>query len=103
MLKLLLFNNSFPDLENKVIETIQAGDVDDISTITPKHLTECKTNALFMAMKVRHSSIPSIPDIFLLYTFFNIMQGNDTNVTRIYCTVFYIPEKCSLYIPEHFF
>jgi len=55
MLKLLLFNNSFPDLENKLIETIQAGDVDEISEITPKHLTECKTNALFMAMKVRHS------------------------------------------------
>ena len=38
------------------METIQRGDADEISEITPKDLTKCKTNALFMAMKVRYYS-----------------------------------------------
>lgn len=44
----------FSDFENKLIKTIQDGDVDEISEITPKDLTACKTNALFMAMEVRY-------------------------------------------------
>lgn len=40
------------DFENKLIEKIQYGDADEISGITPKDLKECKSNALFMAMKV---------------------------------------------------
>ncbi|XP_078372242.1 uncharacterized protein LOC144655919 isoform X2 [Oculina patagonica] len=40
------------DFENKLIEKIQYGDADEISGITPKDLKECKSNALFMAMKM---------------------------------------------------
>ncbi|KAJ7390564.1 hypothetical protein OS493_024602 [Desmophyllum pertusum] len=40
------------DFEKELKVKIQYGDVDEISRITPKDLTECKSNALFTAMKM---------------------------------------------------
>ena len=44
---------SFPDFENKLKWKIGHGDADEVSRISPKDLTKCNSNALFMAMKVR--------------------------------------------------
>ena len=41
------------DFENKLKRKIQYGDADEVSRISPKDLTKCNSNALFMAMKVR--------------------------------------------------
>lgn len=41
------------DFENKLKRRIQYGDADEVSKISPKDLTKCNSNALFMAMKVR--------------------------------------------------
>lgn len=44
------------DFENKLKWKVQYGDADEVSRISPKDLTKCNSNALFMAMKVRDCS-----------------------------------------------
>ena len=90
--------NSFPVFENKedeLIEKIRRGDVDEISEITPKDLTECETNALFMAMKVSYYSwvlsihcrqISFVLTIFFFSFFFRFC--------RLLCFFFLLVYKC---------
>ena len=44
---------SFIEFEESLMHTIETGDVEEITkTLKPQTLSKCKTNTLYMAMKV---------------------------------------------------
>ena len=45
---------SFIEFEKSLMDTIKRGDVEEITErLNPRALTKCKTNTLYMAMKVQ--------------------------------------------------
>ena len=46
---------SFIEFEDSLMKTIEKKDVEEITEkLTPRALTKCKTNTLYMAMKVQY-------------------------------------------------